>query len=637
MKGSWLMRGLVGCILGGLCALPGSARAGEEKTLYTFEKGTDGWWTYASPDAKVTLSNEQPGAGGSQGALKIAFAYGKGGSYLGVGIQPQFALGGTNSLAAYAGGHLALDIKSAGSNKVKIEIRTADKKSFSFQTPATTATWGKYQIPFAEFKNKDGAFDPATMPVNQIVIIPLKGSGETQEVSIDNVTLSSTAVELKTDATTFSLSGQVLCEGKPVPGAKVALGPVLGISFVAEATTGADGRYSLTHALEARRFVVTPAEACPTEAQYDGALQVEKEGYAPLYQQAAVKAGAGKADFTLRAVKTLPELKVQGNRLVDPAGKEVWLQGVCIDSLEWSATGDFMLRSTSVAILDWKSNCVRIPVKDDFWFGKTQYQKDGGEGYRSLVDKIIRLAAANGAYTALDLHRFGAPMPEHVEFWKDAAARYKNNPAVLFDVFNEPHGISWEVWKNGGSLKVKHQENAVVENNEKVKGDHTPGMQALVDAVRSTGAKNIVIAGGLSWSYDLSGVVNGFALEEREGGNGIMYSHHNYPWKKGWQKAVLDAAEKYPIFIGEVGNIRSWEDFKFIGANERYEDLSKNEWAPDMLGMIQKYRLNWTAFSFHPKCGPQMIQDWDYTPTPYWGAYAKEALAGKQFTLNRLR
>ena len=417
----------------------------------------------------------------------------------------------------------------------------------------------------------------------------------------------------------------------------ISLLPPRGLTPVAEGVTAADGAYSLSHALPARRFIVTPAEACPEVDEYKGVLAAHKKGLAPDYRQLQAKTGVNKVDVSLKPAATLPELKVSGNRLVDPSGNEVWLQGVCIDSLEWSEAGDNMLTSPIVAIRDWKANCLRIPMRNTFWFGKGQYQKDGGESYRNLLDRIIELSAANGAYVVFDLHAFGAPMPEHVVFWKDAAERYKNNPAVLFELFNEPHGISWDIWRNGGSTKKKHDDKAVVENQEKNSGDYSPGMQALVDAVRSTGANNIIIAGGLSWSYDLSGVVNGFALEEREGGNGIMYSHHNYPWKKGWQKAVLDAAEVYPIFIGEVGNIRAWSDFPFIKPNEQYEDLSKMEWPVDMLGMIQKHRLNWTGFSFHPRCGPMIISDWDYTPTPYWGVFVKDALAGKKFTLNRLR
>ena len=55
------------------------------------------------------------------------------------------------------------------------------------------------------------------------------------------------------------------------------------------------------------------------------------------------------------------------------------------------------------------------------------------------------------------------------------------------------------------------------------------------------------------------------------------------------------------------------------------------KWVPDMLGIIQEKRLNWTAWSFHPKCSPCLLLDWDYEPTPYWGAPAKRALSGERF------
>ncbi len=131
--------------------------------------------------------------------------------------------------------------------------------------------------------------------------------------------------------------------------------------------------------------------------------------------------------------------------------------------------------------------------------------------------------------------------------------------------------------------------------------------------------------------------MDGFALKEREGGNGIMYSSHIYPWKSGWAEKALVAAGKYPLFIGEVGNIRSWEDFSFIPRESRREDLSSGEWPKDMLGLIQERRLNWTGFSFHPHCGPSVIADWSYAPTPYWGVYVKAALEGSSFKLSRRR
>lgn len=329
-----------------------------------------------------------------------------------------------------------------------------------------------------------------------------------------------------------------------------------------------------------------------------------------------------------------PELKVVGNQVLTVEGKPVWLQGLSVDSMQWSQ-GENVLWTIRVAIDDWKSNVIRLPVHETFWFGKGKGQPPGGEAaYRETVDQAIKLASTRGAWVVLDLHGFGAPTEAHVAFWKEAAVRYRNNPAVLFELFNEPHGLTWEVWRNGGSLKdVKHNDVNPTENTLKTEADDTPGMQALVKTVRDTGAKNILVIGGLDWAYDLSGVANGHALDDL-GGNGIIYVSHIYPWKNDWQNKVLVAADKYPIIITEVGCPRRWEDFSFIQPSQRYP---LEGWSEDVLGLIQKHKLHWTGFSFHPQCGPQVILDWDYTPTPFWGVFVKEALQGRQFDMKAMR
>lgn len=156
-------------------------------------------------------------------------------------------------------------------------------------------------------------------------------------------------------------------------------------------------------------------------------------------------------------------------------------------------------------------------------------------------------------------------------------------------------------------------------------------MQALVEAVRSTGAKNVIIAGGLDYALKLEGVLDGFALTD-PGGYGIMYATHFYNWHGGWQKHFLDVAEKYPVLVGEFG--ADVKKMSFVPGNKQESPYT---WVPDALGMVQKYQLNWTAFSMHPKATPVLIKDWTYTPTDFWGKFAKAALAGEQFELKRLR
>jgi endoglucanase len=330
------------------------------------------------------------------------------------------------------------------------------------------------------------------------------------------------------------------------------------------------------------------------------------------------------------------ELFVVGNQLRDTDGREIWLQGVNVASMEWRVEGDNVLRSTVVAIEHWKANVIRLPVKDDSWFGRSEGQSDGGRAYRELADAVITLAANRGAYVVLDLHHYRAPREAHIAFWTDAATRYRDHPAVLFDLLNEPHGITWEVWRNGGYVSEREaaDEDNFLTDEERIQaalGFRSPGMQKMLEVVRATGARNVIVAGGLDYAYDLSGIVNGYALEEN-GGNGIMYASHIYPWKSDWQGKMLDVAAHHPILIGEVGadfQKQPWE------AEENF--VPPETWVPDMLGLIQKHRLNWTAWCFHPNAGPRLLADWQYTPTPYWGDPAKRALAGESFELKALR
>ena len=95
---------------------------------------------------------------------------------------------------------------------------------------------------------------------------------------------------------------------------------------------------------------------------------------------------------------------------------------------------------------------------------------------------------------------------------------------------------------------------------------------------------------------------------------------------------MLETAAQHPIFLGEVGADSKKMDF--IPAENQEDPYT---WVPDMLGFIQKHKLNWTGWCFHPRATPVMISDWSYTPTPYWGSFAKQALAGQAFELKKVR
>jgi hypothetical protein len=345
-------------------------------------------------------------------------------------------------------------------------------------------------------------------------------------------------------------------------------------------------------------------------------------------QAASQKLGEENAilERDLAAAPKSTEIKVSGNRLVTADGREVWLQGVNICNLSIRPDEEQkILWSAHVALTDWHANVIRLPILDSFWFGKGRgkWAANDADAYRAIADKVIKIASGKGAYVVFDLHRYLTPDESCVVFWRDAAARYANNPAVLFDILNEPHDTSWDIWRNGGLVQGKGKD---------PKDIQSVGMQALVDAVRGTGAKNIIVAGGLGYAYDLTGIVNGYALDEK-GGHGIMYATHFYNWHDGWAKHILGTAAKYPVLVGECG--ADVNKMNFIPANKQENPYT---WAPDAIGFIQKNRLNWTAWCFHTRANPNMLLDWtNDTPTPYWGSFVKAALNGQQYRLMRER
>jgi aryl-phospho-beta-D-glucosidase BglC (GH1 family) len=314
-----------------------------------------------------------------------------------------------------------------------------------------------------------------------------------------------------------------------------------------------------------------------------------------------------------------PPLHVEGTKVKTPDGEVVRLQGLNVPGLEWGP-GEHLLDSVDAAVGDWGANAIRLPLAQDRWFGHTPERKDGGASYRRTVRDFVQKAAARNCYVILDLHwsntgRWGEFIGQHqmpddhsAAFWADAAAAYANHPAVLLGLYNEPYGVSWEVWRNGGAVGEKNPKAADGKLDY-----HTPGMQKLLDVCRANGARNVVVVGGLDWGYELSGISKGFPLHDPEG-NGVVYDTHIYPWKKDWDRWVTPTARKYPVLVGEIG----------IGKAGPQHD--PRTWLPRALTYIDRHELHWTAWCLHPGAQPNLIVDWTYRPTEPFGVLVKKAL-----------
>lgn len=323
------------------------------------------------------------------------------------------------------------------------------------------------------------------------------------------------------------------------------------------------------------------------------------------------------------------KIQVSGNQIVDGLENALRLQGVNLCGLEWLIHDENIERSVTEALDNWNCNVIRIPLNQDFWFGYGEGQNDSGVSYRETFDRVLKEAVKRNKYVIMDLHwsdqgiwgqQYGQQkMPDQnsITFWQSVCFIYGNNPNIFFGIYNEPHDITWNEWRNGGVIE-----------------DHgikfyAPGHQQLIEIIRDTGAKNICIVGGLEWAYDLTGIQNGYALADRNtagtlSGNGIVYDAHIYPFKYDFDHFVACIKNDHPLLIGECG----WFDPQWYRdkIDPEWHAEPHASWCPKLLTWIKKNNFHWTAWSFHVNADPNLLSDWNYTPTPEWGAYAKTAL-----------
>ncbi|RPF37586.1 cellulase family glycosylhydrolase [Streptomyces sp. TLI_185] len=327
------------------------------------------------------------------------------------------------------------------------------------------------------------------------------------------------------------------------------------------------------------------------------------------------------------ASSTAPALHVSGNKLVDADGRNRRLLGVnrsggefmCVQGRGiWDGPVD---DAAIKAIADWKANAVRIPLNEECWLGLSNIKPEyAGANYTAAVKDVVAKAEAHGMTPILDLHwTYGQytgnsagcsdvhatcqkPMPDMQytpSFWSSVASTFKADPAVVFDLFNEPYPDratstttqAWQCWKDGGTCPGI--------------GYQVAGMQDLVDAVRGTGAKNVVMAGGLAYSNDLG---QWLTYKPTDPTGNLVAAYHVYNFntcanESCWNSTLAPVAAQVPLLAGEIGENTCSHSF--------VDQVMK--WFDDR-GLSY---LGWTWNTWDCSSGPSLISNYDGTPTSY--------------------
>lgn len=222
-------------------------------------------------------------------------------------------------------------------------------------------------------------------------------------------------------------------------------------------------------------------------------------------------------------------LQVKGTQLCNENGDPIALHGMSTHGMQWydQYASSGAIKTTAA----YGANLFRVAM----YTGEGGYLSDP----KSMEQKVVQAvdaAIANDLYVIIDWHVLSDGNPkDHLKeakaFFASMAERYRDEPAVLYEICNEPNGgVSW-------------------------KNDVKPYAQEIVKTIRGAGADGVILIGSPTWSQDIH-----LAADDPVSGENLMYTLHFYAGTHGKElRDRIDAAMKkgIGIFVSEWGTSRA--------------------------------------------------------------------------------
>jgi endoglucanase len=257
------------------------------------------------------------------------------------------------------------------------------------------------------------------------------------------------------------------------------------------------------------------------------------------------------------------QLRVCGTKLCNESGQAVQLKGMSTHGIQWFPNC-YTDSSLDVLAGEWSADLFRISM----YVQEQGYETDPA-GFTTRVNNLVEEATERGMYALIDFHILtpGDPafnLERAKTFFAQVSARHANKKNVIYEIANEPNGVSWAQIKNYADQ--------------------------VIPVIRANDPDGVVIVGTRGWSS--LGVSEGSNSSEivnnPVSASNVMYAFHYYAasHKDNYRAEVERAAASLPLFVTEFGTVTYTGD----GA---VDVASSNAWF-DLLDRLKIGYANWT-------------------------------------------